>query len=123
MSLSRWSSAKGSGSLDERERPTPEEEALAEMLTLIIEDYGTEYHQLPAVSPNESLKALMDERGLAHEDIWPILDNKGGATEVLAGHRGSAVSTTQLTMRPVIAANRFRSSTFRSVTLVYSGTL
>ena len=73
--------------LDEREDLSPEEEALAEVLTLLIEDYEEKCHPLPRVSPNESLKALMEERGLRHKDIWPILGNKGAATEILSGRR------------------------------------
>lgn len=73
--------------LDEREDLPPEEEALAEVLTLLIEDYEEKHHPLPGVSPNESLKALMDERGLKHKDIWPVLGNKGAATEILSGRR------------------------------------
>ena len=66
---------------------SPEEEALAEVMTLLIEDHEERYHPLPPVSPNESSKALMEERGLKHKDIWPVLGNKGAATEVLAGRR------------------------------------
>lgn len=73
--------------LDEREDLSPEEEALAEVLTLLIEDYEEKYHPLPRVSPNESLNALMEGRGLKHKDIWPVLGNKGAATEVLRGRR------------------------------------
>jgi HTH-type transcriptional regulator/antitoxin HigA len=73
--------------LDEREDLSPEEEALAEVLTLLIEDYEEKRYPLPCVSPHESLNALMEERGFKHKDIWPILGNKGAATEVLAGHR------------------------------------
>ena len=73
--------------LDERENPSPEEQALAEVITLLIEDYEDKYHPLPAVSPNESLIALMEERGLKHKDIWPVLGNKGAASEVLSGRR------------------------------------
>ena len=29
----------------------------------------------------------MEERGLKHKDIWPVLGNKGAATEVLSGRR------------------------------------
>ncbi len=29
----------------------------------------------------------MDERGLKHKDSWPILGNKGAASEVLSGRR------------------------------------
>lgn len=73
--------------LDERDDLSPEEEALAEVLALLIEDYEEKYHPLPRVSPNESLKALMHERGPKHKDIWPVLGNKGAATEVLSGRR------------------------------------
>lgn len=73
--------------LDERENPSPEEEALAEVLTLLIEDYEEKHYPLPRVSPNESLKALMEERELRHKDIWPVLGNKGAATEILSGRR------------------------------------
>lgn len=73
--------------LDEREDLSPEEEALAEVLTLLIEDYEEKYHPLPSVSPIESLKALMEDRGLKHKDIWPVLGNKGAATEILSGRR------------------------------------
>jgi HTH-type transcriptional regulator / antitoxin HigA len=78
---------------DEREDLSPEEKALAEVLTLLIEDYEEKYHPLPRVSPNQSLNALMEERGLRHKDIWPVLGNKGAASEVLGGRR--AISKTQ----------------------------
>ena len=29
----------------------------------------------------------MDDRGLKHKDIWPVLGNKGAATEILNGRR------------------------------------
>ena len=73
--------------LDERDDLSPEEEALAEVLTLLIEDYEEKCYPMPRVSPNESLKALMDDRGLKHKDIWPVLGNKGAATEILNGRR------------------------------------
>jgi HTH-type transcriptional regulator/antitoxin HigA len=72
---------------DERDDLSPEEEALAEVLTLLIEDYEEKNYPLPHVSPNESLNALMEERGLKHKDIWPVLGNKGAATEILNGRR------------------------------------
>ena len=73
--------------LDEREALTPEEEALAEVLTLLIEDCEEKYHPLPEVAAGDALNALMEERGLKHKDVWPVLGNKGAATEVLAGRR------------------------------------
>ncbi len=79
--------------LDGREDLSPEEEALAELLTLLIEDYEEKYHPLPQVSPNDSLKELMADRGLQHKDIWPVLGNKGATTEILNGRR--AISKAQ----------------------------
>jgi HTH-type transcriptional regulator/antitoxin HigA len=79
--------------LDDRDDLSPEEEALAEILTLLIEDYEEKNYPLPQVSPSESLNALMEERGLKHKDIWPVLGNKGAATEVLSGRR--SISKTQ----------------------------
>jgi HTH-type transcriptional regulator/antitoxin HigA len=73
--------------MDERDDLSPEEEALAEVLTLLVDDYEEQHHPLPRVSPNESLKSLMQDRGLKHKDIWPILGNKGAASEVLSGSR------------------------------------
>jgi HTH-type transcriptional regulator/antitoxin HigA len=57
--------------------------------TVEIKDsiYEEEAHPLPRVSPHESLSALMEERGLKHKDVWPVLGNKGAATEVLRGRR------------------------------------
>lgn len=78
--------------LDEREDLSPEEEALAEILNLLIDDYELKNHPLPRVSPNASLVALMEERGLKHKDIWPVLGNKGSATEVLSGRRSISKS-------------------------------
>ncbi len=73
--------------LDEREYPTPEEEALAEVLTVLIEDYEERRYPLPSVSPNEALTSLMEDRGLKHKDIWPVIGNKGATTEILSGRR------------------------------------
>lgn len=78
--------------LDERDDLSPEEEALSEVLTLLIEDYEEKYYPLHRVSPNESLKAFMEERRLKHKDIWPVLGNKGAATEVLGGRRSISKS-------------------------------
>jgi HTH-type transcriptional regulator/antitoxin HigA len=73
--------------LDESENLSPEEEAHAEVLTLLIEDYEEKAHLLPKVAPAASLNALTEDRGLKHKDIWPILGNQGSATEILAGRR------------------------------------
>ena len=79
--------------LDEREDLSAEEEQLAEMLTILIEDFEAKRYHLPPVPPCEALKALMEERGLRHSDIWPVLGNKGVTSEILNGKR--SISKTQ----------------------------
>jgi len=73
--------------LDERGDLSPGEDALAEILTLLLEDYEEKNFPFPRVSPAASLRPLMEDRGLKHKDIWPVLGNKGAATEVLSGRR------------------------------------
>ena len=73
--------------LDEREDLTLEEEAFAELLAIVIEDFEDKHYALPAVPPHEALKALMDDRGLRHKDVWPVVGNKGLTTEILNGRR------------------------------------
>ena len=52
--------------LDEREDLSPEEQVLAELLTILIENYEDKAFPLARVSPGDSLKALMEDRGLKH---------------------------------------------------------
>lgn len=73
--------------LDERDDLSPEEEQLAEMLTILIEDFEAKHYPLPPVPPHKALKALMEERGLRHRDVWPVLGNKGVTSEILNGKR------------------------------------
>jgi HTH-type transcriptional regulator / antitoxin HigA len=73
--------------LDEREDLTPAEEAFAELLAIVIEDFEAKHYALPTVTPQEALKALMEDRGLRHKDIAEIVGNKGLTTEILKGRR------------------------------------
>jgi HTH-type transcriptional regulator / antitoxin HigA len=74
-------------SLDEREDLTPAEQAFAELLAIVIEDFEERHYALPKVTPQEALKALMEDRGLRHKDIAPVVGNKGLTTEILNGRR------------------------------------
>lgn len=73
--------------LDEREDLTAEEEALAELLAIVVEDFEDRHYALPAVAPYQALRALMEDRGLRHKDVWPVVGNKGLTTEILNGRR------------------------------------
>ena len=73
--------------LDQREDLTPEEEIFTELLSIVIEDFEDNRYGLPPVAPHEALRALMEDRGLRHKDVWPIVGNKGLTTEILNGRR------------------------------------
>jgi len=79
--------------LDLREDLSPEEEQLAELLTLLIEDFEERRYAMKPAPPLEMLEVLMEDRGLRHKDIWPVFGNKGLASEVLNGKR--AISKAQ----------------------------
>lgn len=78
--------------LDEREDLTAEQSAFAELLAIVIEDFEEKHYALPRVGPHEALKALMEDRGLRHKDVWPVAGNKGLTTEILAGRRKISVA-------------------------------
>jgi HTH-type transcriptional regulator/antitoxin HigA len=73
--------------MDEREDLTPEEDSFAELLAIVIEDFEEKHYALPSVEPHQALKALMEDRGLRHMDVWPVVGNKGLTTEILNGRR------------------------------------
>ena len=73
--------------LDERDDLTAEERAFAELLAIVIEDFETKRYPLPQVGAHEALQALMEDRGLRHKDVWPIVGNKGLTSEILSGRR------------------------------------
>ena len=79
--------------LDEREDLSPEEEQLAELVTVLIEDFEQRHYAMKPASPLEMLKVLLEDRSLRHKDVWPVFGNKGLASEVLNGKR--AISKTQ----------------------------
>ena len=73
--------------LDEREDLSVEEQQIAELLTVLIEDFEQRHYAMKPAAPLENLKVLMEDRGLRHKDIWPVFGNKGLASAVLNGKR------------------------------------
>jgi HTH-type transcriptional regulator/antitoxin HigA len=73
--------------LDERDDLSPEEEELAELLTVLIQQFEEQHYSLDAPSPHQMLHHLMEARGLTHKDVWRLFGSKGIASEVLNGKR------------------------------------
>jgi HTH-type transcriptional regulator/antitoxin HigA len=74
--------------LDRKEKPTPEEEALSELLARLIEDYDEQVALTgPAIEPYQVVLHLMEHKGLRQTDLLPIFGSRSVASAVLAGKR------------------------------------
>jgi HTH-type transcriptional regulator / antitoxin HigA len=75
------------------DRLTPEEDALLELLTRLVESYEGRAYPREQASPKELIAFLLEQRGLTQSALWPVLGSKGRVSEILSGTRG--VSKTQ----------------------------
>ena len=66
---------------------TTEEEELADLLTLLIEDFEDKHYQLPKSSPLEVLAFLMDQNNLRQKDLADIFGTPSIVSEVINGRR------------------------------------
>jgi HTH-type transcriptional regulator / antitoxin HigA len=79
--------------LDGRENLTPEERELAELLTILIDEYEERRYPIRKASPQQNLRHLMEARNLTQKDLWRIFGSKGITSEVFHGKR--SISKTQ----------------------------
>ncbi len=73
--------------LHSRAQLTPEEEQLAELFALLIEDFEARHYQLQAAEPVEIVRELMEANGLKQADLLDIFGTRSVASEVLSGKR------------------------------------
>ncbi len=71
---------------------TAEETRLAELLTLLIEDFEEKHYSLLPATPLEVLRHLMDANDLRQADLLDIFGSPSVASGVLNGKRGLAKS-------------------------------
>jgi HTH-type transcriptional regulator / antitoxin HigA len=64
-----------------------EETSLLEMLSILIEDYDRKHYPLPPSEPHNIVAFLLEQRGLAPHDLWPVLGSKSRVSEILSGKR------------------------------------
>ena len=79
--------------LDEREDLSPEETELAELLTVLIDEYEERRYPIRKASPRQTLQHLMEARNLTQKDLWKLFGSKGITSEVFHGKR--SISKTQ----------------------------
>jgi HTH-type transcriptional regulator / antitoxin HigA len=82
------------GLLNRKDR-TVEENRLAELLTLLIEDFEDKRYSLPPSSPLDVVRHLMDANGLRQADLLDVFGTASVASEVLNGKRDLSKSHIQ----------------------------
>lgn len=74
--------------LDTRGRPlTPEEERMAQLLTLLVHQYEESRYPLGHAEPVEALRVLMESRGMRQRDLIPVFGSSSVASDVINGKR------------------------------------
>jgi HTH-type transcriptional regulator/antitoxin HigA len=79
--------------LDEKKDATVEEKELAELLTLLIDEYEQRRYPIRKASPQQTMRHLMEARNLTQKDLWKLFGSKGITSEVFHGKR--AISKAQ----------------------------
>ena len=74
--------------LDRKANPTPEEEALSELLMKLIQDYDNAHYPIPDLAPNKMIQFLMEQRDLKQADLAPVLGSRAQVSAVVNGKRG-----------------------------------
>ncbi|MDR2837567.1 MAG: transcriptional regulator [Azonexus sp.] len=74
-----------------RDTPAREDAAhpladLLDLLTAAAHEYEADHHAIPAVSPREALRFLMEQHGLKQSDL-PEVGSQSVISEILAGRR------------------------------------
>jgi HTH-type transcriptional regulator/antitoxin HigA len=71
-----------------------------ELLSLLVEKYEQEHHQMGAPDPVEAIKFRMEQMNLKQADIAPLFGGKTRVSEVLNGKRN-------LTLKMITLLNRY----------------
>lgn len=62
-----------------------EEQELAELLTVLIDNYEERRFRISMASPRHTFLHLMEARSLTQKDLWRIFGSKGITYEVIHG--------------------------------------
>ena len=73
--------------LEQKGSLTDEEKELADLLTLLIEDFEERRYKLPRATPIQALEFLMEQRGLRQKDMLGIFGTRSTVSEVMGGKR------------------------------------
>jgi HTH-type transcriptional regulator/antitoxin HigA len=73
--------------LDEREDVSPEEKELAELLTVLIDEYEERRYPIRKATRQQTLHHLMEAHNLTQKDLWKVFVSKGITSQVFHGKR------------------------------------
>ena len=74
--------------LDTRGRPlTPEEDKLAQLMTVLIQQFEATHYPLGHAKPVEALRTLMEDRSFRQRDLIPIFGSSSVVSDVLSEKR------------------------------------
>jgi HTH-type transcriptional regulator / antitoxin HigA len=73
-------------SLEHRQR-TPEEDALLELLIILIEKFEEASYLVPNVEPDRMLLHLMEARNMKQEELVGVIGSRGVVSEIVNGKR------------------------------------
>ena len=66
---------------------TPEQDALLDLLVILIEKFEQEYYQHKGSTPQSILQHLMEARDISQSELADIIGSKGVTSEILNGKR------------------------------------
>jgi len=77
--------------LDSKSKLSPAEQRLAELLTLLIEDFEERAYALKPTNPSTILSELIEANNLRQKDLIDIFGTPSIVSEVLNGKRGLTI--------------------------------
>ena len=66
---------------------TPEEENLAELMTLLVRQFEESKYPLGHAGPLDALRVLMEDRGARQRDLIPVFGSSSVVSDVINGKR------------------------------------
>lgn len=73
--------------LEQQHPLSREEKELADLLTLLIENFEEKRYNLPRATPAQTLEFLMDQQGLKQKDLVNLFGARSTVSQVIAGKR------------------------------------
>lgn len=73
--------------LEQKRSLTREEQELADLLTLLIEDFEEKRYRLPHATPRQALSFFMEQHSLKQKDLLDIFGSRSIVSEVISGKR------------------------------------